>query len=104
MIRKTLCKHKETSFKGLPRSFEEEWKRGLTPEEFKAEMHRRINKWPERLQNSSNDEWNEALTPVEFMDEVSKLLKRKFADKEKDKTYENGFERMRGVQTSARRK
>lgn len=41
---KKLCKRNEPSFNGLPRSFEEEWKRGLTPEEFKAEMHKRIKK------------------------------------------------------------
>ena len=25
--------------------FEQEWKRGLTPEQFKEEMHHRIDKW-----------------------------------------------------------
>lgn len=28
--------------------FEREWKRGLTPEQFKEEMHRRINNWEKR--------------------------------------------------------
>lgn len=28
--------------------FEREWARGLTPEEFKAEMHKRIDNWEKR--------------------------------------------------------
>jgi hypothetical protein len=35
-------------FKGIDRAtfdFDEEFKNGLTPEEFKAEMHKRIRSW-----------------------------------------------------------
>lgn len=28
--------------------FDREWKRGLTPEQFKEEMHRRIDNWDKR--------------------------------------------------------
>jgi hypothetical protein len=28
--------------------FEREWKRGLTPDQFKVEMHRRIDNWEKR--------------------------------------------------------
>lgn len=43
------CETSKIKFKGIDRTtfdFDEEFKNGLTPEQFKEEMHKRINAYP----------------------------------------------------------